>query len=86
MRSGGSFLANMKKIFKNKYDALFWGIALVLLVFMVLYASFTIRYLTNKLNLVLGEGEGGKQLIVRFDFDKLNRILPGVNAPQAPIQ
>jgi hypothetical protein len=71
----------MKKIFKSKLDIVFWTTALVFIIFMVGFTAFSLQFAAARLNTVFRPEQGGEELIVRFDFDKLNRIFPGATTP-----
>ena len=67
----------MKKILKFKKEWTLWIAALVLFLALAGYTIYALSFLAGKLNAVISDDLTKKQMIIRFDFEKLSQIVKG---------
>jgi len=67
----------MEKTSRTKKDLALWTVAFLLPVVLAVYSIYSISLLTGKINDALFQNLTNGSLIIRFDFDNLDKVLAG---------
>lgn len=76
----------MRQIFKIKRELVLWMVAFLLLVFIIGYTIYSVSFLANALDLVLKGELVQKSPIVKFDFEKLGKLLSSGKFSEPPVR
>ena len=65
----------MKQILKKKRELILWLTAFLLSVLIIGYTIYSVSFLASAIDSMLQGGTVGKSPIIRFDFEKLGKLL-----------
>ena len=63
-----------------------WVVAFLLLVLIIGYTIYSVSFLANALDLILRGGSVQKSSVIKFDFEKLGKLLSSGKFSEPPVR